>query len=1022
MKSFRSWLLSFCMFLSLSVTAIAAPEPVLTAISQPKLMRGQSVTLTIAGNHLLETSRIILDGPPGVAAQLVASDKPVANSIALQVTIDASATLGDRELRLVTPGGVSNKLDLEITFLPVALEKEPNNTLDTAQVVTLPATLNGVINGGADIDAFQFTAKKGQHLIFESFAQRGGSALDTTLKLYDPSGREVERSEDAIGTDSLIAYEVAADGPHTLIVHDVQYRGGGNYTYRINAGAIPYAKAIFPMGGKRGTVFDAQLTGWNLPSTTLRVDLTDKPVGRTSIFATPDGASNPLAISVSESDELSETENNNALAGANVIPSLPVVVNGVIAQHGDLDLFRFKVEKPMKLSFAVEAMKLGSRLDALLTLHDAKGNIIVRSDDAAPGSDAALVRDLSPGEYHIVVTDLTSLGGSDYGYRLTIAPPKPVSPDFSVRFFPDTIRLHRGGRTVVQCEVFRTGGFNGDVTVALKNAPPGVSAQPLVIDNGPVSGLFVIEAAADADMRIASLELIATGKQGDQVIERTAQPLAMVEPVKGAYLAVQSASPFTIDQPKPLTDEQVQAVVAQIQAIEKQMLAPHAEADKAMIAWEQAAVADAKVKAEILVLLKVPAEKRSEAQRSQLLSYYREQSPLLAPQRAEVASLRARIGVREELARLRARLSAEIPGLAVAQAQWEKDATSDTWSTLEFAEMKSVGGARFTRDKDGSILLSAANPPKDTYTLTAPVSSTKITAIRLEALADAKLKAGGPGRAENGNFVLTQFNITIAPAIAPAKQQKVELHSPKATFEQDGWPVANTLDGNDSTGWAVSPQFGQNHTAIFMVKPIAGIEGDAIITITMRNESPHVQHTLGNFRIATTSAAKPAIDQPSLPGNIVKLLAVPADKRNAKQQGELAAYYRSVAPLLEADRQKLAALEATQNAGNPSMKYNQTSTVAFEVKRAPGFTGDIVVTALGYAAGRDAKGTANIISKDIIVTPLTLKGDQTIGTITLKAKDKSEMGTRTIVLEAQAKIDGDTVTQVSEAIPVSITK
>jgi hypothetical protein len=134
-------------------------------------------------------------------------------------------------------------------------------------------------------------------------------------------------------------------------------------------------------------------------------------------------------------------------------------------------------------------------------LHDAKGSVIVRSDDAAPGSDAALVRDLSPGDYHISITDLTSLGGPDYGYRLSIATPKPVEPDFSVRFFPDAIRLHRSGRTLVQCEVFRAGGFNGAVTIALKNAPPGVTAKPLILENAPVSGIFIIEAAADADLR-----------------------------------------------------------------------------------------------------------------------------------------------------------------------------------------------------------------------------------------------------------------------------------------------------------------------------------------------------------------------------------------------------------------------------------------------------------------------------------------------------------------------------------------
>ncbi len=975
--------IAFSLSLSLiAQVAFAQPAPLLTAASHPWLTRGQTTRVTLTGDHLAQASRIILDGPPGVAAQLLPADKPNPKSITLEIAIDAAAPLGRREMRLVTPGGVTNKIDLNVTFLPVIMEKESNNTLEAAQPITLPATLHGVINGGADVDGFRFTAVKGQRLVFETFAQRGGSPLDTTLKLYDPQGREIARSEDAIGTDSLIAHEVTADGEYVLMVHDVQYRGGGNYAYRINAGQIPYAQAVFPLGGKRGTTVNARLIGWNLPAQTMPIDLSQKPVGRTTLFATPDGAANPLSFEVSDSDELIEAEPNDALAQATAIPSLPVVVNGVIEKPGDQDVYRFKVEKPVKLRFAVEAVRLGSMLDALLTVHDAKGAILARSPVAPPGGDAALERDFTPGEYHIAVADLTSGGGVNFGYRLAIAPPRPVQPDFTVRFFPDTLRLHRGGRTLVQCEVIRTGGFKEAVTIALKDAPPGVNAQPLILENGPVSGLFIIEAAADADLSIASLKLTATGKQGERNIDRTATPLARIEPVKAAYLSVHNPAPFAIDQPRPLTDEEADQVRKEIESLEAQKASLAPRPDQ-------------------------PADEKNGA--------------ALAQVHERIAALKKRLGVREELAQLREKLKTHTPELAAAQAEWEKNATADTWSAIEFSEMKSVGGARFTRQKDGAILLAAANPPKDTYTLTATINPQAITALRLEALADKALPAGGPGRAQNGNFVLTQFNIAIAPAGDPAKQQKVELHSPKATFAQDGWPIANTLDGNDATGWAVSPRFGQNHTAIFMVKPITGIEGEAILTITMRNESPHVQHNMGKFRIATTTALKPDLTQPSLPAPILKLLAMAPDQRNKKQQEELTAYYRATAPQLEADRVRLAALEATTNPGDPKMKYNETATVAFEIRRAPGFTGDITVTALGFAAGRDPQGNPNAIAKDIEVKPIVLKGDQSIGTLNLKAKDKAQVGTRTIVLQAQATVDGATVTQISETIPVTVT-
>jgi hypothetical protein len=1151
----------------------AQPAPTLTASSHPWVTRGTTVELTLTGDHLAEARKVMLDGPAGITADLVApapGDKPNPKSLKVKLILDPAAPQGERELRIVTPSGVSNKVDVNVTALPVVGEVEPNNTLAQGQAITLPATINGLINGGADIDTFKFAAKKGQRLVFEVFAQRMGSALDSSLKLFNAAGREVARSEDAIGTDSLIAYEIPDDGTYLIQVSDLQYRGGGNYPYRINAGAIPYARAAFPMGGKRGTIVDVQLTGWNLPSATIKVDLTNKPAGRTQVFATPDGAANPLAFEVSDQSEYIETEPNQEHPKGNVLAAVPVVVNGVIDQPGDIDYFRFKLDKPMKLRLAIDAMRLGSSLDALLAVHDAAGNAIARTDDAAPGSDAVIERDFAPGEYSVSVMDLTNLGGPTYGYRLSIAPPVPVAPDFSIRFFPDTIRLHRGGRTVVQCEVFRTGGFGGAVTVALSNPPKGVTAKPAEIAAGPVSGLFVVEAAADADLTSGSLQLVATGVHGETKIVRTAQPLVRIEPVLAAYVTVLDAAPFAVNQAKPPTEEEVQRIVGQIAALETQLLAANPELDAAQPAWEmklaqtiagavamgqwqyigpfkganfddayekafepekeidlkktygalkwvakpqwvdgtvyndfpdgisahyiyrtievaadrslelslgsddaikvfhngtqvlanktqrgaapdqekvtlklkagvnhllikvvngaasgghyfKANAATHGVPAALVAAVEAPADKRTPEQKAALLAAYRDQAAPLAPVREQIAALRKRIGTREEVAQLRRKLATHTPELDAAQAAWEKSAMSDTWSTLEFTEMKSTGGATFTRQKDGSLLLGGPAQAKDTYTLTANTDLKNITAIRIEALADKSLGGGGPGRADNGNFVLSKFAILAAPRSDATKTRPVQLHTATATFEQGGFPLAGALDDDDETGWAVHPNMGQNSSGLILVKDFKGDEGGTVLTLTLRCQSQHVKHTLGRFRISLTTHAKPDMNQPSLPGPIVKLIQTPADKRNAKQKSDLAAYYRSIAPSLDADRGRLAALEAAGLGGTPTMKYNQTATVAFEVSRAAGFTGDITVSALGFAAGRDAQGNPNLITKDLEAPPVVLKGDAASGTITFKAKDKSEVGTRTLVLVAESMVNGQKVTQVSETIAVTVT-
>jgi hypothetical protein len=85
-------------------------------------------------------------------------------------------------------------------------------------------------------------------------------------------------------------------------------------------------------------------------------------------------------------------------------------------------------------------------------------------------------------------------------------------------------------------------------------------------------------------------------------------------------------------------------------------------------------------------------------------------------------------------------------------------AGSAAWTVLQPSSLASENGQTLTVQPDGSILASGDNPLWDVVTFKAATSLTGITGVRLEALADASFKNGGPGRAtENGNFVLTEL-------------------------------------------------------------------------------------------------------------------------------------------------------------------------------------------------------------------------------------------------------------------------
>ena len=166
----------------------------------------------------------------------------------------------------------------------------------------------------------------------------------------------------------------------------------------------------------------------------------------------------------------------------------------------------------------VFAQRYGSPLDALLSISDEKGNILQRNDDAM-GADARIEMKFEKDkDYFISVTDLLGRGGSNYPYRLQIAPVVPEQPDFEVVFLPELPRVARGGHMKLWCQAKRKGGFDGDVVVALMDMPAGIYCEPLLLKQKEASsGLMVISALPDAPLGMFPLHLIASGKVAEVV-------------------------------------------------------------------------------------------------------------------------------------------------------------------------------------------------------------------------------------------------------------------------------------------------------------------------------------------------------------------------------------------------------------------------------------------------------------------------------------------------------------------------
>jgi hypothetical protein len=246
-------------------------------------------------------------------------------------------------------------------------------------------------------------------------------------------------------------------------------------------------------------------------------------------------------------------------------------------------------------------------------------------------------------------------------------------------------------------------------------------------------------------------------------------------------------------------------------------------------------------------------------------------------------------GLRADIEALTKKLAGPLPDVDAAQAAWEKNpGTSKTeWKRLELTKLRSKGGATFTSDADGSTLVGGPTSPTDVYTFVFRTDLPKLTAIRVEALPDDKLNAKGPGRSENGNFVLTGVRVSLGDG-KDAKPIKVRSASANHSQKEGGFDVATVLKGGP--GWAILPEAGRPHRAVFeLADPVAPGQD---VTVQLQFNSIFAGHQFGRFRVSGTDSPTPH-QASGLPANVEAALKLDPVKRTDAQKAEVRAYYRA---------------------------------------------------------------------------------------------------------------------------------
>lgn len=222
------------------------------------------------------------------------------------------ANLPANSLDLAAPDGTRNLLPIDVksaltsNWLPYQVERIAGSPVSSAATtqparVTVPAVLDGRITRAGQEDVFTFHAEAKKELVFEVFARRLDSPLDSVLTVTDAKGGRLGQNDDYVDerfplvthqADSRLSVKFAAAGDYLVRLADAQGKFGPDYAYRLvisqprpdfalmvlpdNPRVAPGDQAVLSVHAIRRDGFDGEI----------RLSLKDLPPGFTAGGAT----------------------------------------------------------------------------------------------------------------------------------------------------------------------------------------------------------------------------------------------------------------------------------------------------------------------------------------------------------------------------------------------------------------------------------------------------------------------------------------------------------------------------------------------------------------------------------------------------------------------------------------------------------------------------------------------------------------------------------------------------------------
>jgi hypothetical protein len=484
----------------------ASATPTIARIEPAGAPRGAELEVVIRGRDLADPKELFFESGK---IEVTAIEGVDGATVKAKLRVAADCPPGPHKLRVRTKDGLSELRSFRVGFFEQQAEKEPNGDLTTAEPLSLPRTIAGIVKA-EDVDCFKLHVPAGGRIAAAVDAVRlDQQMLDPHLEIVDAKGFVVAACDDhpLLGQDSMLAVTVAEAGDYTVRLRESAYGGSDNTVYLLHVGDFPVPHVAWPPGGAPNAEVELEWLGD--PAGPFRQKVTLPAAagleGLAEAYPVRDGKAGPMPVPIrlSPLSATAETEPNDD-AGKATRATGPAALYGRLGVEEDVDWFRVEAPKGSKWHVRGWSRRIGSPADLVVNVHrdNDKRERITGNDDAEGPDSAVQLTVPEEGAFLIRINDHQRRGVAEFVYWIEAEPAVPeVQVSVPVGRTNTQERLvavvPRGNRTALVLNTARA-DYGEAARVAITGLPPGVAATvPDAAGNSPAT-LAVFEAAADA--------------------------------------------------------------------------------------------------------------------------------------------------------------------------------------------------------------------------------------------------------------------------------------------------------------------------------------------------------------------------------------------------------------------------------------------------------------------------------------------------------------------------------------------